>query len=271
MTFLPVVLAVLSLGNVPSCSAQEVDAREIYRIIDTYGRTIRATTFSDPTRLAHTLEDRECYIGVYDRDQKFRKDARGLLTGDNLMCQVLRRRQGVQISFIDGGCLGKQVLPEGAPESQFRPTLNDCGRSLLELLMSDGWREYVTVKGMSKKGWDRKKTEYVDMQVDPGSGKTKTRPGQRPGGLAEVRARLFDLGGAYDRSFGRPALEGFATKTLWAYVLGNKTDALEVFQKAPWWGRAQSPAQPQAQTQTQAPVQAPAQPAPAGDVVPLLR
>lgn len=264
MTFIHVVLAVLNIWSPPSCSAQTVDAREMYRIIDTYGRTIRATTFSDPARMAHAFEDQECYIGVYDRDQKFAKDAGGLLTGNNLMCQVLRRRQGVQVSFIDAGCLGKQILPEGAPESQFQPILDDCGKRLLESLLSVAWREYVTLKGISKKGWDRKKTDFVDMEADPRSGKVKTRPGRRPGGLADVQARLFDLGKAYDRFLGRPALEGLATNTLWAFAAGEKTVALDVFKKAPWWGRAQT------QPQTQAP-QAPAQPSSSGGVVPLLR
>lgn len=269
MTFLSLALSWLALWSPPLCSAQEVEARQMYRLIDSYGRTIRATTFSDPSRLAHTFEDRECYIGVYDRDQKFARDGQGFLTGRNLMCQVLRRRQGVQVSFIDAGCAGRQILPEGAPESQFQPTLNDCGKRLLELLMSNAWREYVTVKGISKKGWDREKTEYVDVQADPRTGAAKVRPGRKPAGLPELRSRLLDMGGAYDRFFGRPALAALAAKTLWAFVGGEKKDALELFRQAPWWGKAQ--AQPPAQPQAPEPAQAPAQPAPAQDVVPLLR
>lgn len=219
-------------------AAEPVSAPEMYWLVHDFGRKIRATTFSQPEHMAFAVEAQDCYVGVYDNEQIFAVKG-GRLQGGKMMCQVITRRQGRQISYIDA-CDGRDPLAEGGEEKDYPRVLRACSQRLLEAMMSAVWKSYVTSRAVESKGWTPEQTESVDMTVDE-SGRTSTKPGRPLAPTAQAKRTLLAEAAAYDRWFGRAALLKAATP-LWTYGESGKDTAIALFKKAPWW-RAKKPAE----------------------------
>ncbi len=219
-------------------------AEEVYKFVFSYGRSIPATTFADAGKRAYAMENRRCYIGVYDRDQKFRINSSGHLYGEQLMCQLILRTGKGQLSYIDGGCRGQDrfILVE-KPDArlrklkagEFNRELRRCSKKLAEATLLKTWKAYVTAAAIHERGWDAEKTDSSEIQVDPISGRpyTKRKP-MSPKMYETSSRRLNDLGHIYYRLYGKKALRSFSMKTLWQYSRGKKSTAYDVFRKAKW-------------------------------------
>jgi hypothetical protein len=163
--------------------------------------------FKQPQRNAFAWESKDCYAGVYDDAQRFATDDAGRLVGDRLLCVLITRKDGRQISFTDAGCAGRigEVSVEGvasgpqnASIDYYEGFLRVCGRALQARYLSEYWKQY------------------------------------RAGGAEQRKTLLLSLdaiGRAYDETFGRAQL-----KQLLRGLPESKTEkAAAVFGGFSWW------------------------------------
>lgn len=211
---------VFLLAAAVSAQTEAPEPRDAYAFVLKRGKSVSATAFSAPDKNAVRVEDRSCFVGVFDEDQRYQADARGRPLGRRLICKLTTRTRAGQVSFTDMGCMGRDedVLIEGpgapagkTPPGKLRAELSRCLEGQLENALSSLW------------------TRYVNEQ-------SGGRRGPKPGDPALTLQGLDELGRAYYRFYGRDALKALTKQKLWSYGPGGKASALTYYEKTAWWG-----------------------------------